>query len=273
MIPISSVSRCTAVVILSMVACVIPLIILAHMSLASGAPVVVVIPDAAQSIEDDPKAAPVVGPNLNPLPLPNPPSTADAEPISPDDTEDTKQDAASTTTGHESYTMDVGTFVLVKVRNSNRFRTYNKTTGQWRKHQFAKGVKAVPIVSTSSRSQSGIAAFAGGDMSELVAIDAQGEFRTHKLEQPIPRTPLEGPFVGNEMLYFVVSGTVHAFSGRTSAWGSLKAPHLSNLQPGDEMNWPVINGGTLIVEFDDRISAFSVQSGKWSTDRFDDAPK
>jgi hypothetical protein len=126
--------------------------------------------------------------------------------------------------------------------------------------------------------QPDVAAFqlSGGPVSELVAIDSNGRFCVHELPQPVEEEL--NPVVSSGVAYYFVDGTVYAFSGDTGTWDAIKAPDAPQTSPvmGRSIGAaPIIPGmtiqhqGVLMLHFPDKVAAFSLQSGRWSTAQYD----
>jgi RNA polymerase sigma factor (sigma-70 family) len=168
------------------------------------------------------------------------------------------------------YSMDGGTFVLLAVRDTNAFLTYNKSDGRWERHIFPEGLKVVPNVGSDAMGFG----VDGARVTELVGIDQNGKFRIHKLPQPLEKK--FNPSVTSGLVYYLVDGIIYAFSGQTGTWDTLEAPHVKEL--------PAVNGphtnplttaiaGTLIVDFGDHVAVFGRESGKWSSEKLEDLQK
>ncbi len=76
-------------------------------------------------------------------------------------------------------------------------------------------MKAVPVITNA------VAAFglSGDEITELVAVDQRGNWRTIKLLTPTVSECM--PIVGNDVAAYVVDGRVYAFSGLTGTWDSI----------------------------------------------------
>ena len=136
---------------------------------------------------------------------------------------------------------------IIKVTDANQFLAYSKQTGLWKKHAFDEGVKALPVVAGS------VCAFglSGGQISELVAVDERGNWRSVKLARP---TLTEcRPIVDRQVAAYVVDGRIYAFSPVTGSWDSIKSEGK-----------PYLNGDIVTVTTEDTIAIFSAITGTWS---------
>ena len=245
---VSSKSRALAILATAAVVCVIPMILFAQVSTPSPAALQTVVKVPAVTPRDD--------------------SAADLEPV--------VEPHTTSANGASSTSFDVGSFVIINARGTNTFLAYNKSSGEWRRHTFPNGLKAVPVVSGRSMSSLGAVGFylVGGPVSELVGVDDNGQFCIEKLPKPVNEKFV--PAVDEGLTYYIVDGMVHAFSARTGTWDSLTAPQLrEEVESSAEMQSHTLltsNAGTLMVEFDNRISAFSIESGRWTTESLPQLP-
>jgi hypothetical protein len=173
--------------------------------------------------------------------------------------------------------LDAGTFVLVAVKGSNQFLSYGTDDGQWDRHEFAAGVSSKPYIDRAGvmglsgpiRATAGFQ-LDGESITELVAVDSKGRFHKHALSESV-RGPLT-PIVSNGLVYYVAGGKIHAFSAKTGTWDSMDAPQLSDLKVENggirQPEGLTALDGTLVVEFENQIAAFSINSGKWTSETF-----
>ena len=138
------------------------------------------------------------------------------------------------------------TLVVVQIAGSNSFAAYSKHSGKWSTHSFPDGVVAIPVISGNC------AAFqlTGEGISEVVAIDRNGEWRTRRLIQAANQCV---PIVGNDVAAIQTGDHTYAFSATKGAWDivmSSTAPRISN--------------DTVMLLSPDRISAFSAKTAAWA---------
>lgn len=138
--------------------------------------------------------------------------------------------------------------IVAQVGNSNQFAAYSKHTGEWTTHTFPDGVKAVPVAGTH------LIAFSleGESIANLVAVDANGKWQVHKLAETNAKNFV--PHVGKNIAIYQADSSAYGFSGGIGAWDSVPSKAMPDLTDDSAM----------IVE-PDKISVFSVLSGKWST--------
>jgi len=139
------------------------------------------------------------------------------------------------------------TLVVARIGDSNTFAAYSKYSGKWLTHTFAEGLTVFPVMVES------LVAFQveGDTVTELVAVDRNGKWRTHQLPDTGSRTCT--PFVGSDVAAFSIDGTAYAFSGISGSWAStaLSAP-------------PQIASDYAMILSEDRISVFSAHTGSWA---------
>ena len=148
------------------------------------------------------------------------------------------------------------TLVVARIGNSNTFAAYSKHSGKWLTHTFAEGITAIPVMGES------LVAFqvTGDKVTELVAIDRDGIWRTQKLPKTGSRTCT--PIVGSDVAAFSIDGTAYAFSGIGGSWASTALPAT-----------PQIASDYAMVVSDDRIAVFSAHTGSWAKSPVLTAPK
>ena len=140
-----------------------------------------------------------------------------------------------------------GVLTIAKVTDANQFLAYSKKAGDWKKHTFPAGAKALPIVSGS------VCAFrlSGDEITELVAVDQRGNWRSVKLAMPTGSECI--PIVSNEVAVYAVNGHVYAFSAITGTWDSIQT-----------RGTPYIEQDTAMILTADTIAVFSSATGKWA---------
>jgi hypothetical protein len=140
-----------------------------------------------------------------------------------------------------------GDLIVTPVFGSDDFLAYSKRTGQWRKHTFPKGVTVVPVAAGS------VVAFSseGREVSELIAVDRDGNWRTFNLPRPAANCV---PIVSQRLAVFHVDGHAHAFSGVTGTWDSVP----------DVAAAPAVDDDVALILDENRIAAFSAHTGNWA---------
>lgn len=139
-----------------------------------------------------------------------------------------------------------GELLIAKVADANEYLAYNKHSGAWKRHTFAKGITAIPVLSHS------ICVFAqrGEGITEFVGVDSRGNWRTTKL--PSPATEYQ-PLVSDSVAVIVHDGRSYAFSAITGTWDS-----VPTTVP------PALETDLVVMKADDSIAVFSAQTGRWS---------
>ena len=139
------------------------------------------------------------------------------------------------------------TLVVARIGDSNSFAAYSKHSGKWSIHKFADGLTVVPVLAQT------LVAFqvSGDSVAELVAVDKNGEWRTHKLPSVGSRTCT--PFVASHVAAFSVDGIAYGFSGLD---GSFDSVALSES--------PQVSEDYAMIVSNDRIAVFSAHIGSWA---------
>ena len=148
--------------------------------------------------------------------------------------------------------IDDGRFIVAPVSDTNDIQVYAKDVGQWSKFTFPDGIKVFPVVGVD------VCTFglSGDRITELVAVDRQGNWHTHPL--PMAATKCE-PHVSSSapsLAVFLIDGRAYAFSSERGQWDSIPAGSIPNL-----------SGDIAIVANDASIAVFSAKTGKWSVAR------
>jgi RNA polymerase sigma factor (sigma-70 family) len=164
--------------------------------------------------------------------------------------------------------LDGGDYVLVQ-KGFRTFLSYSKSEGKWDQYTFPASVSAVAIVNephSLERNAKACAIFqlSGPAISELVAVDSNGAFRTHQLANPVDGQHIAAVATG-QLAFCHIGATLYAFSGKTGTWDSLDAPHLGIPPDTHYERLRTDVRDTFLVDCDDRFAAFSLHAGKWST--------
>ena len=124
---------------------------------------------------------------------------------------------------------------------------FGTKTGRWTRHSFPPEQTVNPVLGAN------VAAFAaeGDQITELVAIDQAGHFRTHRL--PRPTNSLCSPTVSAQVACYPVDGRVYAFSGVTGTWDSI--PSNQNA---------IVSWNFATIHSDRSVAAFSAETGLWT---------
>lgn len=139
------------------------------------------------------------------------------------------------------------TLVVARIGESNSFAAYSKHSGTWSIHKFADGLTAIPVLG-----QTLIAFQVSGDaVAELVAVDKNGEWRTHKLPKIGARTCT--PIIASDVAAFSIDGKAYGFSGLNGSWASADLRQL-----------PQVASDYAMIVSNDRISVFSAHTGAWA---------
>ena len=130
--------------------------------------------------------------------------------------------------------IDEATIGLVRGADSNAFAAYSKTAQKWSTHKFADYLKIKPYTLGEFREDNKndlVIAFecTGGTVTELVAVDCNGQFCVHKLESAVNKD-LKPVLNGGGVIYYINDEIVYAFSGRTGTWDKYNAPGLPNVE-------------------------------------------
>ncbi|TWT79507.1 hypothetical protein CA13_09100 [Planctomycetes bacterium CA13] len=138
--------------------------------------------------------------------------------------------------------------VVARIGDSNAFTAYSKQIGEWTTHKFPDGIRATPV------SGSHLIAFAleGDSIAELVAVDANGNWQTHKLSDENAKKCT--PYVGANLAIYRIGFATWGFSGATRSWDSIKTGAAPSLSEDSAM---ILEPGY--------IHMFSELSGKWSS--------
>ncbi|KAA1257420.1 hypothetical protein LF1_52690 [Rubripirellula obstinata] len=139
------------------------------------------------------------------------------------------------------------TLIVARIGDSNAFTAYSKHSGKWSTHAFAEGATVVPVMGET------LAAFkvSGESVTELVAVDKNGAWKTQKLPKPASRTCT--PVIGSDVAAFSIDGTVYGFSGLTGSWDTAPLPGP-----------PQVAEDFAMVLSDDHICVFSGFTGSWA---------
>ena len=177
---------------------------------------------------------------------------------------------------HGTIAIDAGSFVIAFRKDSNVFLGYSAEDGSWDRHEFPEKVVADPVVSGSpdfsavDRGSTGAFRLSGDAIEELVAVDRHGRFQTVKLEQPASGKLT--PYMVDGLILHVVDDRVYAFSTQTGTWDVLAVPKEAGVEVRVEGSISVrglsVNGGKAVYSSDEGCSAFSVDSGKWTSATF-----
>lgn len=129
--------------------------------------------------------------------------------------------------------IDVESFGLLRGNDSNAFAVFSKQRKRWSTSHFSKHLRVQPVTlgefgPNASNAIIGFA-YANGPVAQLVAVDTRGRFRDYTLEEPLDRE-LKPILMGHAVLYYIVDGTIYAFSGITGTWDSLRAPNVPEVK-------------------------------------------
>ncbi|NND96366.1 MAG: hypothetical protein HKN47_03435 [Pirellulaceae bacterium] len=145
--------------------------------------------------------------------------------------------------------------LVAPIPDTSAYFAYSKHGGKWRKHRFPGGMNVVPIIGN----QCAVFALSGHVVTELVAVDRTGNYRTIKLSKPTAKACT--PVIGGKVAVVHVDGTVYAFSGITGAWDAVDAGgHVAN-----------VDTEHAVLRTPDSISVFSAITGNWATADLKDA--
>lgn len=142
---------------------------------------------------------------------------------------------------------DDGTLLVVPVEKDNAFAAYSKHTGKWSTHTFPKGIVVVPVVSGNCA----VFMLVGENISEVAAVDRNGEWRTCRLNQKTNRCD---PVIGSDVAAIQIGDFIYAFSATKGTWDTLSKSATT----------PRVYSDTVLVVTPEKISAFSAQTGAWA---------
>ena len=130
--------------------------------------------------------------------------------------------------------IDEATVGVVRGDDSNAFAAYSKVRKRWSTHNFPNYLTVKPwtlgeFMEDSKNDLVVAFEFAGGPVTELVAVDCKGRFRIHKLENTLDGE-LKPVLNGDGVIYYIVKETVYAFSGKTGTWDSYNVPGLPDVR-------------------------------------------
>ena len=130
--------------------------------------------------------------------------------------------------------------------DSNAWVAFGVRSGTWKRHTFPRAHTVLPTMSAE------VCAFAiqGDQIQQLVAVDRNGNWRTHALSEPTDSPCI--PSVSASIACYSIDGHVFAFSALTGTWDSI---------PG---TGAVVSATYAVVQDETRIAAFSAHTGRWS---------
>lgn len=139
--------------------------------------------------------------------------------------------------------------VIARVKDTNSFLAYSESVGKWNTFTFPEGVNSKPVYGK------GVCAFyaEGENITELVAVDLQGNWCTLTLTVPVKKCT---PFMSDKVAGFIVNDRVYAFSGEHGKWDSVNGSVVPNL-----------TSDTALILTSDSIAVFSSATAKWAVAR------
>jgi hypothetical protein len=145
--------------------------------------------------------------------------------------------------------------VISKATDTNEYLAYSKHSGAWKRHAFAQGTKAIPVLSGSLC----VFALAGDSITELVGVDRQGNWRIAKLATPTKECK---PLVSESVAVFNQDGRTYAFSSITGTWDSVPT-----------MSTSLLESDMVLMKTEDSIAVFSAQTGRWAETSLKSEPR
>ncbi|GEM_PF-2322257 len=137
--------------------------------------------------------------------------------------------------------------VPMKDDHASTWLAFSIHSGTWARHTFPCASMVQPRMGAQVCSFS----IKGKQVQELVAVDRNGNWRTHSLVQPTDSPCIAT--VSASIACYSIDGRTYAFSAVTGTWDSIPAQGPA-----------AVSANFATVQDETTIAAFSAETGRWS---------